>query len=68
MLENYSSLQHGISVSAQNKKLQNMHKKLSTTNKNIFPLLKTDNTPENIKDLRWSNWAQVYYKVRKIES
>lgn len=52
MVENYSSLQHGISVSAQKKKLQNMHKKLSITNKNIFPLLKTGNTPENIKDLR----------------
>lgn len=50
------------------KKLQNMHKKLSITNKNIFPLLKTGNTPENIKDLRWCDWAQVYYKVRKIES
>lgn len=47
---------------------QNMHKELSTTNKNIFPLLKTGNIPENIKDLRWSNWAQVHYKVRKTES
>lgn len=47
---------------------QNMHKELRTTNKNIFPLLKTGNIPENIKDLRWSNWAQVHYKVRKIES